>query len=225
MVREIIAVFEEKAPMNLDTVAGKVEGLPYMTLSKAKRLREILLKYRCSSLLELGFFHGVSSMYMAAVLDEIGGGTLTTIDKRVAKNHQPNIEQLGQALGLSDYIEHHFEERTYLWRLMKFIEEGRRFDFCYLDGGHNWGDTGFAFYLVDKLLVDGGVILFDDFDWTAEGKEWARNWPEAERKISPVERTWELLVADDPRYKRLWVKNGWALARKKRKLPLLPIRY
>lgn len=211
--------------MKLETVAARVEGLPYMTLAKAQRLRKILLRYGCKNLLELGFFHGVSSMYMAAVLEEVGGGKLTTVDKTVALEKDPNIETLAGDLGLSDLVEPFYEERTYLWRLMKFIEEGRRFDFCYLDGGHNWGDTGFAFCLVDKLLVDGGIILFDDFDWTAEGKEWAVHWPEDEKKISPVERTWELLVADHPAYKRLWVKNGWALARKKQKIPLLGIRY
>lgn len=212
--------------MKLDTVAGHVDGLPYMTLVKAERLRKILIQYRCKHLLELGFFHGVSSMYMAAVLDEAAsGGSLTTIDKLVAKDKKPNIEQLGSELGLSRYIEHFYEERTYLWRLMKFIEEGRRFDFCYLDGGHNWGDTGFAFFLVDKLLVDGGLILFDDFHWTAENKEWSADWSLEEQQLKPVERTWELLVADHPGYKRLWVKGAWALARKKRKLPLLPIRY
>lgn len=212
--------------MKLETVETHVSGLPYMQIKQARRLQKIIQKYDCAQLLELGFFHGVSSMYMAATLDEMGGErSLTTIDKLVAKSNQPNIEQLGAELGLDHYIEHFYEERTYLWRLMKFIEEGRKFDFCYLDGGHNWGDTGFAFFLVDKLLVDGGLILFDDFNWTAEGKDWAADWPVDEQKISPVERTWELLVGQHTHYKRVWVKGGWALAQKKRKIPFLPIRY
>lgn len=212
--------------MKLETVEARVNGLPYMQMKQARRLQKIINKYNSARLLELGFFHGVSSMYMAATLEEMGGErSLTTIDKIVAKFNEPNIEQLGAELGLDHYIEHFYEERTYLWRLMKFIEEGRKFDFCYLDGGHNWGDTGFAFFLVDKLLVDGGLILFDDFTWTAEGKDWASDWPDEEQKISPVERTWELLVGQHSHYKHLWVKGSWALAQKKRKIPLLPIRY
>jgi len=212
--------------MKLETVEAHVNGLPYMQIKHARRLEKIFQKYNCSRALELGFFHGVSSMYIAAILDEMGGErTLTTIDKIIAKTKQPNIEQLADELGLTDYIEPFYEERTYLWRLMKFIEEGRKFDFCYLDGGHNWGDTGFAFFLVDKLLVDGGLILFDDFNWTAEGKDWASDWPEEELKISPVERTWELLVGQHPHYRQVWVKDRWALAQKKRKIRLLPIRY
>lgn len=212
--------------MKLETVADHVGDLPFMRIAQAKSIRKILKKYDCSRVLELGFYHGVSTMYMAAILDEMGGDrTITTVDKLIAKENAPNVEQLASELGFQDTIDVFYEERTYLWRLMKFIEEGRKFDFCYLDGGHNWGDTGFAFFLVDKLLVDGGLILFDDFNWTADGKEWASHWPEEERKISAVERTWELLVGQHPDYRRLWVDGAWALARKKRKLPLLPFRY
>ncbi len=212
--------------MKLETVADHVDGLPYMRIAQAQRLQKVIKTYKCRDLLELGFFHGVSTMYMAAILDDRNtGGKITTIDLEWARKKEPNIIELSEELGLTQYIEPHFEARSYLWRLMKFIEEGRTFDFCYLDGGHNWGDTGFAFYLVDQLLVDGGLILFDDFNWTAEGKDWATQWPVEEQQISPVERTWELLVAKHPAYKRLWVKGNWALARKKRKLPLLPFYY
>lgn len=212
--------------MKLEQVADHVGELPYMRFKQAKKIQKIITKYDCRSILELGFFHGVSTVYMAAALDELGGErSITTVDKVIAKTNQPNVEQLAQELGLTKYISVFYEERSYLWRLMKFIEEGRRFDFCYLDGGHNWGDTGFAFFLVDKLLVDGGLILFDDFNWTAEGKEWAKEWPIEEQKISPVERTWELLVGQHKNYRQLWVQDAWALARKKRKFPLLPIRY
>lgn len=211
--------------MDLEAVKAHVGDLPYMKISKAHKLEKILKKYRKKKLLELGFFHGVSSMYMAAILDDMGGGTLTTIDKTVARDKSPNIEQLAEELGLARYLEVFYEERSYLWRLMKFIEEGRRFDFCYIDGGHNWADTGFAFFLVDKLLEDGGLILFDDFNWTAEGRKWAADWPLEEQKLQPVERVWTLLVNEHKGYRPLWVHDRWALARKKRKVPLLPIRY
>ena len=51
---------------------------------------------------------------------------------------------------------------------MKFIEEndGPIFDFCYIDGTHDWYNDGFAFLLVDKLLKPGGMIIFDDYNWS-----------------------------------------------------------
>lgn len=212
--------------MKLEDVEQRLSGLPYMKLKQAQRLRKILLKYKPKQLLELGFFHGVSSMYTCAILREMGGNRhLTTVDKEVARGFSPNILDLSKDLGFEDILEVHFEPRTYLWRLKQFIEEGRRFDFCYLDGGHNWGDTGFAFFLLEKLLKPGGLILFDDFNWTAEGKDWAADWPTDEQQQSPVERTWELLVGQHPGFQQVWVKGNWALARKKRKLPIVPISF
>ena len=41
-----------------------------------------------------------------------------------------------------------------------------QFDFCFLDAGHTWDVTGFAFLLVDMLLKPGGMIVLDDLDWT-----------------------------------------------------------
>ncbi len=78
---------------------------------------------------------------------------------------------------------------------------------------------------MDKLLKDGGLILFDDFNWTAAQGGWHKDRPDEERESAAVERVWTLLVKDHPDYKQVWVKGNWALARKKRKLPLLPIRY
>jgi len=212
--------------MKLEDVARRVEGIPYMQLKQAKRIEKIVTKYNCKALLELGFFHGVSSVYMAAMLQNLGGArSLTSIDKPSAKKREPNLGELAADLGLSEIIEPFYEPGGYLWRLKAFIEEGRRFDFCYLDGGHTWADTGFAFYLVDQLLVDGGLILFDDMNWTPAHMPWAQNLPEEERTTAAVERVWSLLAMPHPNYKKVWVKGNWALARKKRKIPLLPLRY
>ncbi|MBL4639046.1 MAG: class I SAM-dependent methyltransferase [Kordiimonadaceae bacterium] len=212
--------------MKLEYVSEQLGDLPYMRLPMAQKLQKVITKYNCKNILEIGFYHGVSSMYMAAMLDEMGGDRkLTTIDLIHTKEHEPNIEGLAEKLGLSHLLEVHYEQRSHLWRLMKLIEEGRKFDFCYLDAGHMWDDTGFAFFLVDKLLNDGGLILFDDLNWVAETGGWYKDWPEEERKTPAVERTWTLLVMQHPNYKKVWVRGNWALAKKKRKVPFLPIRF
>jgi len=212
--------------MELEQVKEQLGDLPYMRLPMAQKLRNVIVKYDCKQILELGFYHGVSSMYIGAILDELGGNRkLTTIDLEAAQEREPNIEALSKQLRFEHLIEPHYEKRSYLWRLMKFIEEGRKFDFCYLDGGHNWDDTGFAFFLVDKLLNDGGLILFDDFSWTAEKSGSYKHYPQEERETPPVERVWSLLVCTHPNYKKVWEKRNWALVRKKRKLPLIPFRF
>ncbi|MFC3053380.1 class I SAM-dependent methyltransferase [Kordiimonas pumila] len=212
--------------MKIENVKEIIGDLPYMSLANAKKVEKIFHKYKCRSVLELGFYHGVSTNYMAAILEELGGDRkVTTIDLVSAKQHSPNIEELASKTGLSERIEIFYEERSYLWRLMKLIEEGRKFDFCYLDAGHMWDDTALAFFLVDKLLNDGGLILFDDLNWTAAKGGYYQNWPEIERNTPAVERVWSLLVMPHQNYKEVWIKNNWALARKKKKVPFLPLRY
>ncbi len=51
---------------------------------------------------------------------------------------------------------------------MKMFEEDLQpqFDFCYIDGAHSCDVSGFGFLLVDRLLVPGGWVHFDNLDWT-----------------------------------------------------------
>ena len=50
--------------------------------------------------------------------------------------------------------------------LMRAIEAGHKYDFCFIDGAHTWDTDGFAFCLVDRMLRPGGWIIFDDLNWT-----------------------------------------------------------
>lgn len=145
--------------MKLEEIAHRIDGIPSMRLEQAQSIEKTITRYDSRALLEFGFFHGVSSVYMASILKNLGGDRkLTTIDLENARDRSPNLEELAQEFDVSAFIEAHYEPRSYLWRLKAFIEEGRRFDFCYLDGGHTWADTGFAFFLIDKLLEDGGLF-------------------------------------------------------------------
>jgi predicted O-methyltransferase YrrM len=49
----------------VERVHDRVAGLPYMTLSQATRLSEFISSNGIRECLELGFYHGVSSAYIA----------------------------------------------------------------------------------------------------------------------------------------------------------------
>lgn len=200
-----------------DEIERKVSNLPYMTLKEAKYLTAFLRENRLTKVLELGFFHGVSSCYLAAAMKSQGGRPIVTIDLESAKNRNPTIVDLLQRCDLAEYAEVYFEPSSYNWRLMKFIEEGRRFDFCYIDGGHDWYNTGFAFFLVDKLIEPGGWILFDDLDWTMEhvNAPWAMNRPLEERLTPQVRKVWELLVQQHSNYGDFQERGRWGFTRKR----------
>lgn len=205
--------------MNLTKVKQIVGDLPYMSLGKARIISNFIHNHNISSILELGFFHGVSTCYMAAALEEIEQqGSILTIDLHSAKKRQPNIEELLGRCGYLDLVEFYYEPGSYNWRLMKLIEENtRRFDLCYLDGGHDWYNTGLAFFLVDKLLQPGGWIIFDDLDWTMEhlDTKWALRRPLEERITPQVRKVWELLVKTHPHYTNFREEGSWGYAQKK----------
>ena len=54
----------------------KVEGIPYMDITQAETITNIILENNFNNILELGFAHGVSSSYMAGALDELGSGKI-----------------------------------------------------------------------------------------------------------------------------------------------------
>jgi predicted O-methyltransferase YrrM len=203
--------------MNLIKVKQVVEDLPYMSLKKAQVMEDFIRKHSISNILELGFFHGVSTCYMAAALEEVDQGSIVSIDLHSAQKRQPNIEELLEKCGYLETVEFYYEPASYNWRLMKLIEaQERTFDLCYLDGGHDWYNTGLAFFLVDKLLRPGGWIIFDDLDWTMEHIEaqWALRKPEEERITPQVRKVWELLVKTHPQYSNFYEQGGWGYAQK-----------
>lgn len=208
--------------MTISDIQARVDGIPYMGVPQAEEVTRIIHENDYSRILELGFAHGVSTCYMAGALDEKEGGRVTTIDRLEARNAEPNIEELLSDLGLSDYAEVHYEPTSYNWRLMKMLDAdpSPTFDFCYIDGAHDWYTDGLAFFLVDKLLEPGGLILFDDLEWTFETSpalgdtERVKKMPLEEKTTPHIRKVYELLVKPHPSYERFEVRDTWAYAHK-----------
>ena len=200
-----------------------IGDIPYMTLKQALYIDNLIKTNDLRDLLELGFMYGVSSSYMASTLKELGGGHLTTIDLKVGKKRNPNIEMLLDKLDLMEYVTIYYEDTSYTWRLMKFLEENTEpiFDFCYIDGAHDWFTDGFAFLLVDKLLKPGGWVIFDDMFWTHSTSPYWRDKPETlampyeERTTPQVKKIYDLLVKRHPDYCNFEIMDSWGIAQKK----------
>jgi predicted O-methyltransferase YrrM len=212
----------EKLIVDLASVKTRVQGLQNMSYEQAQTISDVIHSNRFHQILELGFRHGVSTCYMAAALDDLGEGHITTIDLLSAKDAEPNIDSLLGDLGLAHLVSVYYEPTSYIWRLMKLLEEddSPRFDLCYIDGAHDWATDGFAFFLVDKMLKPGGIIILDDMDWTFESSptmrrtERVRLMPEDEKSMAQVRKVYELLVKTHPAYGDFMIKDGWGYARK-----------
>lgn len=207
--------------MQFAEVDQHLDGVKFMSSQQGRTVYDFVVSNRLSRVLELGFAHGKSSCYFAAAVDEIDGH-LTTIDRPGARKRDPNIEQLLEKCGLAHRATPIYADGSFTWELMKLLDTKPQpqFDFAYLDAGHTWDVTGFGFFLVDKLLVPGGWLLFDDLNWTIEGSEGLKD-SERAKKLSTEQRTtaqvgkvFDLLVRTHPDYVNVKQKGNWGWAQK-----------
>lgn len=162
--------------MNLPEALEKTKDIPFIDESKRIELYEFVKKIKPNKILELGFAHGVSTCIMASALDEMSGHrVIDTIDILPAKEWQENlisIEKLSSIMGLESFINIYRENKSYTWWLKKEVEKRKNeenwkpYDFIFIDGSHNWTIDSSAFFLCEKLLRNGGWILFDDLKYS-----------------------------------------------------------
>ena len=215
--------------MGFDRIDSQLDGLPFISSDRARSLYDFVIENECRDILELGFAHGKSSCYLGAAVQELGSGSVLTMDLAKARQRSPNIETLLEQTGLSEWVRPIYANRSFTWELMKVIEaatvDGRcrpRFDFCYLDAGHTWDVTGFGFFLVEKLLRPGGWLLFDDLRWTMANspnpsvREQAARVGEEEATTAQVGKVFSLLVEQHTGFGNLRVDKGnWGWAQKR----------
>jgi predicted O-methyltransferase YrrM len=210
---------------NIERVRETFGDLEYMRHPDAMFMRDFIIRHDAKDILEIGFFHGKSSAYFAAILEDLGRGHLVTIDRDTARQREPNIEHVLSTLDLRHRVTPIYSERSYTWEMGKMIRTRPRpqFDLCYFDGDHTWDGTGFGFMLVDMLLRPGGWIIFDDLKWTvaASAKDRAqmpRSWracSEDERATAGVKMVFELLAPHLGYTDMRTAKDGWwGVARK-----------
>lgn len=216
--------------MDYERIVENVKGIPYTSPGRGKKLYDHVLRHRPKRILELGFAHGVSTCYLAAALDELGSGSVTTMDMASARNREPNVEQLATSLGLGDYIDPIYCESSFTWDLRSLLSDHSEpiFDLVFHDAGHTWDVAGYGFFLTDPLLRPGGWMLFDDLDWTLEGsrrmreKDWVRQLPDEQRTMAQVGQVYDLLVKRHRDYVEVArdEDGAWAWVRKRRPGPL-----
>ncbi|HWB24561.1 MAG TPA: class I SAM-dependent methyltransferase [Chitinophagaceae bacterium] len=220
--------------MKFTEVNKLVKGIPFISESNAKVLYNFIIENRLTSCLELGFAHGVASCFIAAALDELGGGTLTSVDLTEAESlFKPAIQELLAKCGLEKYVSIHHEPTGYNWFLHNDIKKNTDennicnpvYDLCIIDGPKNWTIDGSAFFCADKLLKKDGWIIFDDYNWTyghaAKMREVTdgithRQLSEAELTLPHVKEIFHFLVMQHPAYSNFKIQQDgdWAWAQK-----------
>lgn len=232
--------------MTFDQVYTKVKEIPYISKNNARSLYDFIIKNKSKHILELGIAHGTASCYIAAALDEIGEGTLTSVDLLEAKEiFNPSIETQLDALSLSKYVEIHRMKSGYNWFLHDDIKSSSnnnnkicrpKYDLIVIDGPKNWTIDSSSFFLCDKLLKEGGWIIWDDYKWTyaraSQRKDVTdgithRSMSQEELTTPHIKEIFELLVMQHPNYGNFIIQedSDWVWANKINNSPIKKITY
>ena len=211
----------------INSITEKYATLPYMKHEQALLMRNIIQQNKFKNLCELGHFHGKSSIYLGAILEEQGFGKLTTFDVTWSETLTPRIHSLINEFSLEEYVTPVVTTEGYAWDLAELIKSSnQKFDFCYIDGGHTFESTAIAFVLMDILLDKGGIIVFDDLHWSVNYSlatfgntildiPLYRNSTNKQKDTAQVKMVCDLIL---PNYNYTLVeiidKFGWAIFRK-----------
>ncbi len=151
-----------------------VGGVPYISEKNARYLYDLIIKEKVTNILELGIAHGTATCYMAAALQELGGGMITSVDLLEMQDYfKPTIEDQLRETGLSEFVKVVRMQTGYTWFLHDEIVRNTDnnvcseiYELCIIDGPKNWTIDGAAFFYADKLLKKNAWLIFDDYDWT-----------------------------------------------------------
>jgi len=219
--------------MKFEEISSMVGSVPYISKENGRFLYDLIRKERLTSILELGIAHGTATCYMAAALQELGEGSITSVDLIEVKDiFKPTAEEQLEKTGLSEFATVIRMQTGYTWFLHDEIVNNTKdnvcnevYDLCVIDGPKNWTIDGAAFFFVDKLLKKNGWIIFDDYHWTYAAANSRRDSTDGithrclskdEQEIPHIREVFELLVKQHPHYGNLMVLDeaDWVLAQK-----------
>jgi predicted O-methyltransferase YrrM len=219
--------------VDFEAAASALDGVPYMGREQGRLLYDHIRATQPIDVLEIGTAHGASAAFMAAALDAEGAGRIRSIDWVDAGYRDPTPEETLERIGLSHRVDLiRVPDSSYTWQLRNEVLEQSdadgncrpKYDFCFLDGAHNWKIDGLAALLIEKLLRPGGWLLLDDLDWSYKAYEQSLGivpsdkmhaLSERERVEPHVRSVFELLVKQHPSFTEFREHDGaWGWARK-----------
>lgn len=122
-------------------------------------LQRLISENKFSKSIEIGFAYGMSALAITEAVVK-NNGKHVIIDKFENTGwNGVGLDLMAQA-GYMENIEF-YEEFCYIV-LPKFLHEGKKFDFAYIDSTKQLDWLLVDFFFLDKLLVKNGIIVFDD---------------------------------------------------------------
>ncbi|OUD13947.1 class I SAM-dependent methyltransferase [Thioflexithrix psekupsensis] len=183
-----------------------------------------ILDNKLTSCIELGTGFGATSCVILSALEKQQAGKLLTLDKAI---HQPvNVNVLREHAGLPGERLHAVGDVLgYNWYLAELLQQQRTaqgyeplFDFCLLDGAHEWEPDALAFHLIAPLMKPNSWILIDDLNFNLR---MIPNWREShgshtdkELDAFQMKMVYDLVVTQHPDFTDFKITHddriGWA---------------
>jgi predicted O-methyltransferase YrrM len=133
-----------------------------VTADRGAFIRDVCISEGATRTLEIGMAWGVSTLFILEALleNDAGPGAHLVIDPyEFTEYHGAGRRNVKEA-GLEELTEIKEEASEVL--LPKFILQGRRFDFAFIDGSHLFDNVFVDLVFTHRLLKPGGVVVFDD---------------------------------------------------------------
>jgi predicted O-methyltransferase YrrM len=137
----------------------------YIPRDQGDYLYSIIRHIRPQRTIEIGLANGLSAVFIGQALQDNGAGHHTAIDPFQYTEWQGAGIALLRAAGLPDVVD--LIELPSHRALLDLERAGVRAEFVFVDGSHLFDYVLTDFLCMDRLLVTGGLTVFDDSDWEA----------------------------------------------------------
>jgi predicted O-methyltransferase YrrM len=142
-------------------------GLTSVTRHRGEFIADLVRSERPHAALEIGMAWGLSTLFILKALLENGDEFRphVVIDPGQSRLYSNAANRSLRDLGIADLVEFH-EEPSEL-ALPQLVRENRQFDLAFIDGSHQFDHVFVDLSFVHLLLRPGGVVIFDDANWSA----------------------------------------------------------
>jgi len=133
-----------------------------ITPDRGAFIRDICISEGATRTLEIGMAWGMSTLFILEALLQNGaspGAHLVVDPYESIEYHGAGRRNIKDA-GLEEFVE--IKEEASELLLPKLIQNGRRFDFAFIDGSHLFDNVFVDLVFVHRLLKPGGMVVFDD---------------------------------------------------------------
>jgi predicted O-methyltransferase YrrM len=135
---------------------------PFVTEGEGKELYRLVSERRPDFALEIGFFHGYSTLHLLQGLADASRGRLLSIDPF---QYSPVAHGIGlmnvRRAGLEKH--HLFCAGPSQFILPFLCQKGFSVDFAFIDGSHLLDFALLEFFYIDKMIAPGVPIVFHDY--------------------------------------------------------------